>query len=174
MCCECHGGRRLLDVAAIPNYWIARVDSSGETKASGDRYAVTARTRHSPKQIVNKLDTAAKMLSTGAGIATVCCELGISEATYHRWRKTFGGLTVELAEQLTDLLNENRILRKQLAEAELKVVALRAIAQRELSDTDLRRMSVRHLQETLGVSERFACRVTGQHRSTQRRPQESL
>jgi putative transposase len=58
----------------------------------------------------------------------VCRELGVSEATYHRWRNQFGGLKAEDAERLKDLERENSTLKRLLANAELEKDALREIA----------------------------------------------
>jgi hypothetical protein len=48
--------------------------------------------RHSPEQVVRKLMAADRLLAEGKDTAAVCRELGVSEATYHRWRNQFGGL----------------------------------------------------------------------------------
>lgn len=134
---------------------------------------MTTRTRHSPRQIVDKLETADRLLAAGISVSNLCYELNVSEATYHRWRRRFGGLNSELADWLTELTLENTTLRRRITEAELEVTALQAIVASKLLSPDVRRASVRYLQDTLGVSERFACRVTGQHRSTQRRSAKS-
>jgi hypothetical protein len=85
---------------------------------------------------------------------------------YHRWRDQFGGLKAEDAKRLKDLERENSTLKRLLADAELEKAALKEIA--KLLSPERRRAAVRHLQRGAGVSERFACRVTGQHRATQR------
>src|SRR5690349_1332850 len=51
--------------------------------------------RHSPEQIVRKLMAADRLVSQGKDNAAVCRELGVSEATYHRWRNQLGGLKAE-------------------------------------------------------------------------------
>jgi putative transposase len=48
--------------------------------------------RHSPEQIVRKLRQAEARLAAGATVPEVARELGVSEATFHRWRKHYGGL----------------------------------------------------------------------------------
>jgi transposase-like protein len=87
------------------------------------------RRRHSPDQIVEKLATADRLFENGAGISAVCKELDISEATYHRWRTKFGGLKGEDGIRLTRLANENRRLKKKIAEAELIIATLRLVAE---------------------------------------------
>lgn len=76
----------------------------------------------------------------------------------------------EDAKRLNDLERENATLKRLLANAnaELKKFALKEIALETSSGPERRRAAVRHLERVLGVSERFACRVTGQHRFTQR------
>ena len=61
-------------------------------------------------------------------VAAVCRELGVSEATYHRWRNQFGGLKAEDAKKLKDLERENATLKRLLADAEWEKDALREIA----------------------------------------------
>jgi len=47
--------------------------------------------RHHPKQIVEKLTEADRLLKAGQSVGQVLQALGISEATYHRWRQQYGG-----------------------------------------------------------------------------------
>ncbi|WP_163747923.1 IS3 family transposase [Mycobacterium noviomagense] len=129
---------------------------------------MATRKRHTPEQIVRKLMTADRLLAEGKDTAAVCRDLGVSEATYHRWRNQFGGLKAEDAKRLKDLERENTTLKRLLADAELEKAALKEIAKGKLLGPERRRAAVDHLQHVLGVSERFACRVAGQHRSTQR------
>ncbi|MDC8972967.1 MULTISPECIES: IS3 family transposase [Mycobacterium] len=129
---------------------------------------VATRKRHSPEQVVRKLVTADRLLAEGMDTAAVCRELGISQATYHRWRNQFGGLKADDAKRLKKLERENAKLKRLLADAELEKIALKEIGEGKLLGPERRRAAVRHLQQELGVSERFACRVTGQPRATQR------
>jgi putative transposase len=129
---------------------------------------MATRKRHSPEQIVRKLMAADRLLAEGKDTAAVCRELGMSEATYHRWRNQFGGLKAEDAKRLKDLERENATLKRLLA---LRGAGKRRAAghrEGKLLGPERRRAAVRHLQRVLGVSERFACRVAGQHRATQR------
>lgn len=83
------------------------------------------RTRHSPAQIIGKLRDADGMLAAGRGIGEVCQSLGVSEATFERWRRQYGGMKAEEAKRLKELEEENRRLKKLLAEAELDKAILR-------------------------------------------------
>ena len=56
---------------------------------------MATRKRHSPEQIVRKLMAADQLLAEGKDTAAVCREVGVSEATYHRWRNQFGGLKAQ-------------------------------------------------------------------------------
>ena len=89
---------------------------------------MATRKRHSPEQIVRKLMAADRLLAEGKDTAAVCRELGVSEATYHRWRNQFGGLKAEDTKKLKDLERENATLKRLLADAELEKDALREIA----------------------------------------------
>lgn len=89
---------------------------------------MATRKRHSPEQIVRKLTAADRLVAEGKDTAAVCRELGVSEATYHRWRNQFGGLKAEDVKRLKDLERENTILKRLLADAELEKAALKKIA----------------------------------------------
>ncbi len=72
-------------------------------------------TRHSPEQIVTKLREADAMLAAGRTIAQVVQALGVSEATFHRWRNQYGGMKAEEARRLKELEIENARLKKAVA-----------------------------------------------------------
>src|ERR1700682_2420957 len=89
---------------------------------------MATRKQHSPEQIVRKLMAADRLLAEGKDTAAVCRELGVSEATYHRWRDQSGELKAEDAKRLRDLERESAALKRLLADAELEKDALREIA----------------------------------------------
>ena len=99
-----------------PTTWAGRLDT-----------IMATRKRHSPEQVVRKLMAADRLLADGKDTAAVCRELGVSEATYHRWRNQFGGLKAEDAKRLKELEKENARLKRLLADAELEKDALREI-----------------------------------------------
>ena len=99
----------------------------------------------------------------------MCRESQITEATYYRWRIQFSGHKADDAKRLKDLERENATLKRLLADAELEKAALKEIAKGKLLSPQRRWVAVYHLTCVPGVSERFACRVTGQNRGTQRR-----
>src|SRR3712207_8116145 len=68
--------------------------------------------RSSAEQIIAKLRRIEVQLATGKSIALACKEAGISEQSYYRWRKEYGGLQIEQAKRLKDLERENARLRR--------------------------------------------------------------
>jgi putative transposase len=86
------------------------------------------RNRFSVEQIVNKLRQAEVLLAQGQTIAQVSKALGITEQTYYRWRKEYGGIKSDQARRLKDLERENARLKRLLAEAELDKAILREAA----------------------------------------------
>lgn len=77
------------------------------------------RVRHSPKQIVEKLQEADRLLNAGQSLGQVLQALAVSEATYHRWRQQYGGMKAQEARRLKELEQENARLKKLLADAHL-------------------------------------------------------
>ncbi len=88
-----------------------------------------ARKRYSPEQIISKLREAEVALSKGQTTSQVCKKLGITENTYYRWRKEYGGLRVDQAKKLKVLERENARLKKLLAEAHLDNAILKEAAE---------------------------------------------
>jgi len=83
--------------------------------------------RHSPEQIVRKLRQAEAKLATGDSVPEVVRDLGISEATFHRWRNRYGGMSSSEAKRLKELEKENARLKKLLAEKELDIDLLKEV-----------------------------------------------
>lgn len=77
------------------------------------------RRRHSPKQIVEKLQESDRLLNAGQSVGQVLQTLGVSQATYHRWRQQYGGMKASEARRLKELELENARLKKLLADAHL-------------------------------------------------------
>ena len=85
--------------------------------------------RHKPEQIIAKLREADVELGHGLRVAQLCRKLEISEHTYYRWRKEYGGLRVDQAKRLKNLERENARLKKLVAEQALDISILREAAQ---------------------------------------------
>lgn len=75
--------------------------------------------RHTPEQIIRKLREADGMLSAGQTIGQVVQALQISEQTFHRWRNQYGGMKAEEAKRLKELEQENKRLKKLVADLTL-------------------------------------------------------
>ena len=80
------------------------------------------------EEIVNKLRQADVELARGNTVAAVCKLLGITDATYFRWRKEYGGMKVDQAKRLKALEQENARLKRLLADAELDKAILKEAA----------------------------------------------
>jgi putative transposase len=87
------------------------------------------RKTYTPEQIINKLREAEIHLSQGATIAETSRKLGITEQTYYRWRKEYGGLRVEQAKKLKSLEKENARLKKLVADLSLDNSILKEAAE---------------------------------------------
>jgi putative transposase len=83
---------------------------------------------NTPEQIINKLREAEVMLSQGATVAVVSKKIGVSDYTYYRWRKEYGGMRVEQAHRLKELEQENSRLKKLVADLSLDNAILKEAA----------------------------------------------
>jgi putative transposase len=72
-----------------------------------------------PEEIINKLREAEVLSSQGKQVAEICRALGVTDQTYYRWRKEYGGMGTEQAKRLKSLERENAQLRKVLADLTL-------------------------------------------------------
>jgi transposase-like protein len=81
-----------------------------------------------PEQIINRLRTAEIELSQGKTVAQVCKKIGVTEQTYYRWRKEYGGMRTEQVKRLKDLEKENARLKKLVANLSLDNEILKEVA----------------------------------------------
>jgi predicted secreted protein len=77
--------------------------------------------KHSPEQIVRKLQHAERLLAQGSAVAEVVKTLEISEQTYCRWRNQYGGMKVNDAKELRHLREENVRLKRMVADQALEI-----------------------------------------------------
>ena len=77
------------------------------------------RKRHTPEEIIHKLREAELALAKGATTGEAVRQIGVTEQTYYRWRKEYGGMQVYQAKRLKDLERENARLKRLLADAHL-------------------------------------------------------
>ncbi|MCA9055168.1 MAG: transposase, partial [Planctomycetaceae bacterium] len=75
-----------------------------------------ARKRFTAEEIIHKLREAEVLQAQGKNTPEVCKVFGVTDQTYYRWRKEYGGLKVDQARRLKDLEKENNQLKKLLAE----------------------------------------------------------
>ena len=86
------------------------------------------RKSQSPEQIIAKLRQIEVLIAQGNTVAMACREAGITEQTYYRWRKEYGGLKLEQAKRLKDLEKENQRLKKLVADLSLDKAMLEEVA----------------------------------------------
>ena len=82
-----------------------------------------------PEEIINKLREAEVGLARGMTVPEVSKKLGVTEQTYYRWRKEYGGLTRDQARRLKELERENARLKKLVAELSLDNAILKEASQ---------------------------------------------
>jgi transposase-like protein len=75
--------------------------------------------RFGAEQIIPKLREAEVDLAKGLTVAQACKKIGVTEQTYCRWRKEYGGIRIDQAKRMKDLEKENARLKRLLADAEL-------------------------------------------------------
>ena len=77
------------------------------------------RKRHTPEQIITTLREAEVGLARGKSVKLISRELGITEQTYYRWRREYGGMKVSQARRLKELERENGRLKRAVADLTL-------------------------------------------------------
>lgn len=87
------------------------------------------KSKHTPDQIIRKLRDADAQLASGATVPDVCKTLGMSEATYYRWKREYGGMQVDQLKRLKELEKENARLKRLVAEQALDNQMLKEIAE---------------------------------------------
>ena len=74
---------------------------------------------NTPEQIIGKLRQAEVLLNQGATVAEACRKIEVTDQTYYRWRKEYGGMRVDQAKRLKELELENIRLKKLVADLSL-------------------------------------------------------
>jgi putative transposase len=87
-----------------------------------------SRKRYAAEQIIGKLHEADVLQSQEKTIAEIVRQLGVSEMTYYKWRKEYGGLRVDQAKRLKELQMENQKLRKVVADLSIDNAILKEAA----------------------------------------------
>jgi putative transposase len=86
-----------------------------------------AKKRYSSEQIINHLRQAEILISQGRSVKEVSRQIGVTEQTYYRWRKEYGGMDVSQAKRLKDLEKENQRLKKLVADQALDMAILKEV-----------------------------------------------
>jgi transposase-like protein len=85
--------------------------------------------RFTTEEIIHKLREADVLSGQGKTVAEVCKQLGVTDKTYFRWRKTHGGLRIDQAKRMKELESENARLKKAVAELTIDKIILKEIAE---------------------------------------------
>ena len=86
------------------------------------------RKRHTPEQIITALREAEVGLARGKSVKLISRELGITEQTYYRWRREYGGMKVSQARRLKERERENGRLKRAVADLTLDKLILEEAA----------------------------------------------
>ena len=123
-----------------------------------------ARKRYTAEQIIGHLRQAEILISEGKTIIEAARHLGVSEQTYYRWRKEYGGMEVAQVHRLKELEQENSRLKRLVDDQALDNLILQEAAQGQLLSPTRRREAVGYVRKTLAVSEAsgVSCVGTGQ------------
>ena len=88
-----------------------------------------ARIKNSPEKIISLLREAEILINEGSTVALAAKQIGVTEQTYYRWRKEFGGLNISQAKKLKDLEKENTRLKRLVADLSLDNAILKDVAE---------------------------------------------
>ena len=88
-----------------------------------------SRKRFSAEQIIGHLREAEVRLAQGQTVGEICRQIGISEQSYYRWRREYGGLKLDQARRLKDLERENGRLRRAVADLTVEKLVLKEAAE---------------------------------------------
>jgi putative transposase len=86
-----------------------------------------AEKHYKPEEIVATLRQVDVLISQGQKVVDAIRQIGLSEVTYYRWRREFGGLNTEQVKRLKDLELENARLRKAVSELTLDKLILQEV-----------------------------------------------
>lgn len=84
-----------------------------------------AKKTFSAEEIINKLREAEVLISQGKTVAEICKAIGVTDQTYYRWKKEYGGMRTDQAKRLKELEHENARLRKVVADLTLDMEILK-------------------------------------------------
>ena len=85
--------------------------------------------RYNAEEIIHKLREADVLLSQGINVSQVCKRIGVSEQTYYRWRKAYGGMKVDQAKRLKELETEHARLKRAVADLTVDKLILKEVVE---------------------------------------------
>ncbi|MGA1753777.1 MAG: IS3 family transposase [Pontimonas sp.] len=129
--------------------------------------------RHKPEEIVAKLRQVDVLVGQGRPRIDAIRQVQITEHTYYRWRKQYGGMGTDQLKELKRLQRENERLRRAVSDLTLDKLILAEAAKGKLLSPARRRSCIDLVRGKYNVSERRACQILKQHRSTHRYVQKS-
>jgi putative transposase len=88
-----------------------------------------ARKRYTPEHIIRLLRQAEVLSSQGKSVSEISREIGVTENTYYRWRKEYGGMRIDQARRLREVERENARLRRAVADLTLDNLILKEAAE---------------------------------------------
>ena len=86
-----------------------------------------ARRTYTPERIINKLREAELLVIQGSTVGEASKKIGVTEQTYYRWRREYGGMRVEQAKRFKDLEKENTRLKRLVADLSLDNAILKEV-----------------------------------------------
>jgi putative transposase len=88
-----------------------------------------AKQRYTTEEIIHKLREADVLIGQGQTIAQVTKQIGVTEQTYFRWRKSHGGLRIDQVKRLRELEAENSRLKRAVADLTVDKIILKEVAE---------------------------------------------
>ena len=85
--------------------------------------------RYNAEEIIHKLREADVLLGQGHTVSQVCKQIGVTDQTYYRWRKGYGGMRVDQAKRLKELETENARLKRAVADLTVDKLILKEVAE---------------------------------------------
>ena len=85
--------------------------------------------RYNAEDIIHKLREADVLLGQGRTVTQACKQLGVTDQTYYRWRKAYGGMKVDQAKRLKQLEAENARLKRAVADLTIDKLILKEVAE---------------------------------------------
>jgi transposase-like protein len=110
------------------------------------------RRSHRPEQIIKKLREAEVLLSQGSIVGEATRKIGVTEQTYYRWRREYGGIRIEEVKRLKELEKENFRLKRLIVDLSLDNAILKEADEAKLLSPSKRRNMVDTVLKTLKVS----------------------